>query len=308
MRKIIFLRVLFLIVLSFLLVNYANFSFSMDRSQSRSIRLKLVKMNDQNFRLGSKFISQGFKEYDIEAKGCKGDWGFPGLNIDVEHCRPIIRFVGGNLWNGLSIGHMFIHSKAQKHCSFLVGEPQDCLLSYIFNYKREHKCSFVTVRTFCEAQKNFFESIGFDLEFIRKGYEQDKVCYYLRCDHDTHNGSGQLFVGELQNESNQKEAFKIGYILKDGSLMVGVIEARVCLGCVHILNIFIKKEYRRKGFGKQLIEKVLEEGKRYKCSFAILETFNYMAPGFYKKLGFEVDFIRKGYAFDIEQSFMSKKL
>ena len=298
MRKTILLRLSVLISVCFLLINYANLSFSMYGGLSgQQLKINLFKINSQNYREVSTFIHQGFREYDTAKKGFAGNVGFPSLYGN----RNPVQLEGANWWGGISIGYMRVYLQIQK-------KAQACVLSYIFDYKRKYKCSFVRLGTFCEAQKNFFESIGFEVEFARKGYDQDKTYYYLRCDNDRYKDPRQPFVGVLKSEAGDPKAYKIGYILKEGPLLVGAIEARVCLGCLHILNICIKKEYRKRGFGKKLIEKVLEDGKRYRCRFAILETFDYMAPGFYKKLGFKVDFMRKGYWANVEQYCMSKKI
>lgn len=64
-----------------------------------------------------------------------------------------------------------------------------------------------------------------------------------------------------------------------------------------ILNISISKEYQRKGYGKKLLNCLIEELKNRKIKVLILEVreSNQSAISFYLKYGFEKISLRKNY-------------
>ena len=56
---------------------------------------------------------------------------------------------------------------------------------------------------------------------------------------------------------------------------------------LYLDDIYVKKEYRNKGIGKQLINKVIEFAKENNCSRIRWQVLNWNTPAieFYKKLG-----------------------
>jgi len=105
----------------------------------------------------------------------------------------------------------------------------------------------------------------------------------------------QDFSLEEQRKSFRKYAFEErseGYqvlVCQVGSTIVGYIDYRVRRGVGHILGIYVKQGYRRKGFGKQLMEKTFFEFRKKGCHKTRLEVFahNKVATKFYRHLGFD---------------------
>lgn len=66
---------------------------------------------------------------------------------------------------------------------------------------------------------------------------------------------------------------------------------------IHIGNLAVKKEYRRRGIGSLLLQKVLEFARELKSTYVTLEVrqSNYAAINLYKRFGFKVIGVRKGY-------------
>ncbi len=86
------------------------------------------------------------------------------------------------------------------------------------------------------------------------------------------------FVLELSNENNE---------------VIGVLDAFSSYSCIHIRDLWVDDRYRGKGYGRKLIE---ELEKKFKHSgFHNINTVScdFQAPGFYKKCGFDVEFIRE---------------
>ena len=66
---------------------------------------------------------------------------------------------------------------------------------------------------------------------------------------------------------------------------------------LHIGNIAVKKEMRRKKIAESLMKKIIEKGRIYGCSYAYLEVrkSNEAAISLYKKFGFVKNGVRKRY-------------
>jgi len=79
--------------------------------------------------------------------------------------------------------------------------------------------------------------------------------------------------------------------------ILGFLMAIPAFDTADILNISIKAEYQRKGYGKRLLNYLIEELKNRKIRDLILEVrvSNQAAISFYLKHGFEEISLRKNY-------------
>jgi ribosomal-protein-alanine N-acetyltransferase len=70
--------------------------------------------------------------------------------------------------------------------------------------------------------------------------------------------------------------------------IAGYIVARLAAAELHINNVAVRLEYRRRGIGSALLKRVLEEGKRLDATAAFLEVRagNSLAQTLYEKCGF----------------------
>ena len=83
------------------------------------------------------------------------------------------------------------------------------------------------------------------------------------------------------------------FIAKENDEVVGIITGHSYYKEVHIGDIIILEEYRNKHIGTKLIETVENHFKNKGFENINLTTYNFQAPEFYKKCGFEVEFIRE---------------
>jgi ribosomal-protein-alanine N-acetyltransferase len=69
---------------------------------------------------------------------------------------------------------------------------------------------------------------------------------------------------------------------------VGYIVARETAGELHINNVAVRLEYRRRGIGAALLGRILQEARRRKANAAFLEvrSANLAAQALYEKSGF----------------------
>ena len=90
------------------------------------------------------------------------------------------------------------------------------------------------------------------------------------------------------------EAFAIS-IRNENDEIKGGCNGAVYYGCLYVDQLWIKKEFRHQGLGKQLMNAAEILGKGKGCLFSTVNTMDWEALDFYKKLGYFVEFERKGY-------------
>lgn len=90
--------------------------------------------------------------------------------------------------------------------------------------------------------------------------------------------------------------------------ITGVITGRAYYDEVHIGDLIIDSSCRRSGLGSQLVRTVENtyKGKGYKV--ITLTTFGFQAPEFYKKLGYELEFVRENEDPKLSKYFYRKNL
>jgi ribosomal-protein-alanine N-acetyltransferase len=82
--------------------------------------------------------------------------------------------------------------------------------------------------------------------------------------------------------------------------ILGYIVARETAGELHINNFAVRSEYRRRGIGAVLLDRVLQEARRRKANAAFLEvrSANHAAQALYEKSGFRAIARRANYYSD----------
>lgn len=85
------------------------------------------------------------------------------------------------------------------------------------------------------------------------------------------------------------QCIHIDYVIKDKEHIVGGITA-ILYGwkCLYINVLWIDENYRYKGLGRNLLQKVENEAKKLGSHLSHLDTFDFQAKDFYIKNGYEV--------------------
>ena len=92
---------------------------------------------------------------------------------------------------------------------------------------------------------------------------------------------------KLGLRSNQKNPIQL--LLKDSrGITVGGIIANQWWTTLEIYSLWVDEKYRKKGYGKKLIQEVEGRAKVKGCKQVMLNTLDFQAPGFYKKLDYEL--------------------
>lgn len=82
-------------------------------------------------------------------------------------------------------------------------------------------------------------------------------------------------------------------IAYEGSEIVGAITFILFYGEAYIDDFAVLEEYRHKGIGSKLIKEVENYCRDRGASHISLNTYEFQAPEFYKKMGYTVEFISK---------------
>ena len=118
------------------------------------------------------------------------------------------------------------------------------------------------------------------IEYINNFEEVDKIADEL--------------LSEYDNENNVKYNFnKFGFIAKQNDVTIGYLTGFSYYSEVTINNLVVLKEYRGKGIGTKLIKQVESHFKNKGFNNINLVTNEFQAPEFYKKCGYELEFVRK---------------
>ncbi len=86
-------------------------------------------------------------------------------------------------------------------------------------------------------------------------------------------------------------------VAKDGDTVIGCAGLRNMCGDSDITNVFVKKEYRRRGIAEEMLKKLMtDSGKIGARNFTLeVRVSNKPAIRLYEKLGFKPDGIRPGF-------------
>ena len=88
----------------------------------------------------------------------------------------------------------------------------------------------------------------------------------------------------------------------------GVITGRAYYNEVHIGDLIVGSNARRSGLGSRLVKTVEDTYRGKGFDIVTLTTFGFQAPEFYKKLGYELEFVRENKDPKLSKYFFKKKL
>jgi ribosomal protein S18 acetylase RimI-like enzyme len=102
--------------------------------------------------------------------------------------------------------------------------------------------------------------------------------------------------GHIQDEKLQNiicNYKKFALILKDQDKVIGALQTYTAYSEIYVDDIWINPKYRRQNLGRKLLEKLEEKftGKGYNNINLVTSHFA-NTPEFYKKCGFELEFVR----------------
>lgn len=113
-------------------------------------------------------------------------------------------------------------------------------------------------------------------------------------------------------EEELAHPYSFNRVIQIGEEVVGFIIARNLGERTEIMELAVHPDYRRQGYGSQLLDYVIaktadSDARRRRIELEVREA-NFPAISFYKKNGFKIDGRRKGYYSDCDGILMSCEL
>ena len=98
------------------------------------------------------------------------------------------------------------------------------------------------------------------------------------------------------------------FVKNKENTILGGIQGVTYYGCLYVDMLWIHKSLRHQGFGTKLMFEAEKIGKERNTTFATVNTMDWEALPFYRKLGYEVEFTREGYEKNSKMLFLRKPL
>jgi GNAT superfamily N-acetyltransferase len=100
----------------------------------------------------------------------------------------------------------------------------------------------------------------------------------------------------------------VAFVAMDGTSFAGAVVVERFWGALHVKYVFVNDGFRGQGLATRLMKYAFQYGHDYQCLFAFVETMSFQALDFYKKIGFQLEFTRSGYAHGTSFHYLRKEL
>ena len=98
---------------------------------------------------------------------------------------------------------------------------------------------------------------------------------------------GLVAYNDTQAEQENWQGLAI-FVRDDQGEMVGGLDGYTHLGWLFISHLWVAESLRGQGYGTELVARAEHEAVTRGCRQAYLNTFDFQALGFYRKLGYQV--------------------
>ena len=120
---------------------------------------------------------------------------------------------------------------------------------------------------------------------------------------------GDLIRSYNRSKREAAESEPLNLYVEDdsGQLMAGLV-AETFGNWLEIEYLFVKEDLRGQGIGSQLLQQAESEAKKRNCRFAFVNTYQFQAPAFYQKHGYQEVFTLKDYPCTGQRHYYQKDL
>ena len=77
---------------------------------------------------------------------------------------------------------------------------------------------------------------------------------------------------------------------------------------LEIEYLYVQEDFRGQGIGSNILNRAEKEARERKCKYSFVNTYQFQAPDFYKKHGYEEVFALKEYPYTGERYYYTKAL
>lgn len=110
-----------------------------------------------------------------------------------------------------------------------------------------------------------------------------------------------------KREPSTSEALNIYLEDSDGSLLAGVV-AETFGNWLEIEYLYVAEDMRSQGIGSKILIQAEEEARKRGCKYVFVDTFDFQAPAFYEKHGYQEVFALREYPFTGRRHYYTKVL
>ena len=120
---------------------------------------------------------------------------------------------------------------------------------------------------------------------------------------------GELIRSYNRSKREAAECEPLNLYVEDehGQLLAGLV-AETFGNWLEIEYLFVKEGLRGQGIGSQLLQQAEREAKKRNCRFAFVNTYQFQAPAFYQKHGYQEVFTMKDYPYTGQRHYYQKEL
>ena len=77
-------------------------------------------------------------------------------------------------------------------------------------------------------------------------------------------------------------------IKENDKLIAGLDACMTAFKILYVSTVFVEEEYRRKGYGRKLMQEMENRAKKMGANMIRLDTFNWQGKDFYEAIGYEM--------------------
>ena len=120
---------------------------------------------------------------------------------------------------------------------------------------------------------------------------------------------GNLIRSYNRSKREAAESEPLNLYVEDnsGEVLAGLV-AETFGNWLEIEYLFVKEDLRGQGIGSQLLQQAECEAKKRNCRFSFVNTYQFQAPAFYQKHGYQEVFTLKDYPCTGQRHYYQKDL
>lgn len=112
---------------------------------------------------------------------------------------------------------------------------------------------------------------------------------------------------QSKREPSKSEPLNIYVEDEQGNLIAGMV-AETFGNWLEIEYLYVQENLRGQGLGSNILNRAEKEARERKCKYSFVNTYQFQAPDFYKKHGYEEVFALKEYPYTGERYYYTKVL
>lgn len=112
---------------------------------------------------------------------------------------------------------------------------------------------------------------------------------------------------QSKREPSKSEPLNIYVEDEQGNLIAGMV-AETFGNWLEIEYLYVQENLRGQGIGSNILNRAEKEARERKCKYSFVNTYQFQAPDFYKKHGYEEVFALKEYPYTGERHYYTKAL